>query len=71
MRRKYDSGYEELLSKVKEKMPKYYGVATNVKHSEVSPARCYAVVNAGVQDWDTLKAMADTFGINEHVNETI
>lgn len=65
MRRKYDSGYQELLAKVKEKLPKYYGVAVSMKHAEITPSRCYNIINAGIQDWDALRAMADAFGIEE------
>lgn len=65
MRRKYDSGYEELLIKVKEKLPKCYGVLVSSKHPEISRSRCYNIMSHGIQDWDALRAMADTFGVNE------
>jgi hypothetical protein len=65
MRRKYDSGYEELLIKVKEKLPKCYGVLVSNKHPDISRSRCYNIMSHGIQDWDALRAMADTFGVEE------
>lgn len=67
MRRKYDSGYEELLIKVKEKLPKCYGVLVSNKYPEISRSRCYNIMSHGIQDWDALRAMADTFGVEETI----
>lgn len=63
MRRKYDIGYLELLESVKAKMPKYYGVLLAAKYPHMAHGRVYNVINAGTQDWDVLRALADVLGV--------
>ena len=63
MRRNYDNGYLDLLTKVREKAPKYYGVLVKSKYPAIERGRFYNVINLGVQDWDALKALADVLEV--------
>jgi hypothetical protein len=67
MRKKYDKGYVSLLKKVKNKMPKYYGVILNTRYPEIGRDRVYNAINHGVQDWEVIRAMADVLEINNEV----
>ena len=65
MRQKYDEGYLDLVAKIKEKKPKYYGVLMAMKYSSISISRVYDVINKGIQDWEVVNALCDVLDIKK------